>query len=841
MDIEKKINNKTVYILCTNHFDPIWRRGFKKSFFWKGEKYVPTIKIQEACISDWLEICKDTEAKFEVECSLVLRTYLEAHPEQLDYIRQLAQSGRFELRASGEVIPDTNLPTGETLIRNLMYGILWGEQTLGVPITTGCLNDAFGSSAQLPQILKDCGVDMVIGLSYKTLKGKYWKGLDGSIIRFLNNPGKGFLKFLGKGTYYRPCPSCKGEGCDVCKGRGFDQSFRMDGQPNTIDLDLDNNPFGIISVGGEETMAPMDIVKRVENAQKESEDIEYKFGLYKDMLREHYKDELEFTDKNEITDISPDVEGNPTQTGCYVSRIKIKQKARKLEYFAMVIEKLAAIAYLNGGKYPENELLETWRKIAYTAFHDNITGTHVDVGYEELMETFKSCNEVLSKVQKVLKDQLIVSEKGIVTVFNPHAFEVSDYVEIETENSGKRFIKAENIPAFGFKTLKQSEFIEECQPIMSGILQKNIENEYYKISLDKHGIVGIYDKEYDKELVSENSGYANELILENDFGDPWSTREASRPRTRLGRMNNLTGIKRFSNRSEVYFKGEFCGNEDILFDPVDYRVLALEWEQKVTLWDSLKRVDFETSVYWSCFDRRIRISFPTYMREDDGFYAVPYGVLKRNRYDRVENGGLINPDGDWPSVEWFSSAKEKNVNIALLNRGTPSSRIERGELMISLLRSPTFAGCGLLWPKIYDAPVYDGMRDQGSHTFEYSLTSFNDKWEDSDVVQKAYQYNSKLMAFEGRLRNVANLEIKAEGTEIAAFKKAENGNDLIIRLNEYRGKSETVEITLPFIKKAYEVNLLEKNLRELTVENDNIKIKMEPFKIRTIKVEMKAD
>jgi alpha-mannosidase len=841
MNIKKHAGKKTVYILGTNHFDPIWRRGFKKPFYYRNEKYVACEKIQEACISDWLLISKGTDSKFEIECSLVLRTFLGKHPEQLDYIKRLAQDGRFELRASGEVIPDTNMPSGETLVRNLVYGILWGEQTLGVSVTTGCLNDAFGSSAQLPQIFKGCGVDMVIGLSYRTLSGKYWKGLDGSIIRFLNNPGEGFGKYLDRGTYYKPCPVCKGEGCNTCSGRGFDQSYRMGGEPDSIGLDLDKHPFGIIFVGGEETMASMDLAQRVESAQKNSEEIEYKFGLFKDIIKEHYEDELEFTDKNAVTDISPDVEANPSQTGCYVSRIKIKQNIRRLENSAMSIEKLAAIAYLNCGEYPIDKLTDTWKNIAFAAFHDNITGTHVDVGYEELMETFKNCDENLRKAQLASISLLVSPENGTITVFNPHAFEVTDYVGINTENAEKMYIKAEKVPPFGFKTYKLSDCKANCSPIPKDSGQKYVENEYYRISVDEHGITGIFDKEYDKKLIPENYGYANELILEHDFGDPWSTREASRPRTRLGRMNNLTGVKRFGSYSEIHFKGEFRGNENILCDPADYRVLALEWEQKITLWDSLKRVDFETSIYWSSFDRRIRISFPTYMREDDGFYAVPYGTLKRSRYDLVDIASVTNPDGDWPSVEWFSTAKEKSVNIALLNRGTPSSRIERGELMISVLRSPTFPGGGLLWPKVYDAPVYDGMRDQGNHTFEYSLTSFYDKWGDSDVVRKAYQYNSKLMAFEGSIKKAANLTIKADGTEIAAFKKAEQANALIIRLNEYRGKSETVEISLPSVKKAYEANMLEKNIRELPVENDKIKIKMEPFKIKTIKLEINAN
>ena len=140
-----------VYLVQMNHFDPIWRRCWDRRFEYGGQIYASYADVEQAVIDDWLKIAEDTEATFVLEQTVSLRKYLERRPEKRDILRKLARDGRFELLAGGEVIPDANMPMGESLVRNMLYGILWAEKTLGVSVTTGCRTDGFGSSAQIPQ------------------------------------------------------------------------------------------------------------------------------------------------------------------------------------------------------------------------------------------------------------------------------------------------------------------------------------------------------------------------------------------------------------------------------------------------------------------------------------------------------------------------------------------------------------------------------------------------------------------------------------------------------------------------------------------------------------------
>ncbi len=859
---------KTIFVRCTNHFDIVWRRGFKKAFKYAGEKYVSYDKIQEACIDEWLALSEAPEFKFDIECSLVLRIYLEAHPDKTHRFRDLLREGRFELLGSGELIPDTNMPSGETLVRNLVYGFLWAERTLGEVPTTGYLNDSFGSSAQMPQIFRKCGIKWVTALCYKYASGDYWAGLDGSVVYVGQDFKTRYMKLLADETiYYPPCRRCKGDGCDECDRKGFRPYPRMDGPISPDGPFTRNAPFGVIQAGTEEALVTRDLVIKVREANENQESYEYRFMLLNDLAHRYYAHDIGSVDSPPPDRVSPELEGNPTSSGCLVSRIKTKQRVKELENYATAVEKLASIAYLNGGAYPYTDLTKAWRGIIFSCFHDSITGTHVDVGYEELEECYLESKRLLDLARSVVEARSTRRDDARLTVFNPHSFTVTEAAVIRLpRGDGEPEIIDEHrrTRAPTYEVTRHEDAVEVCFLVedIAGLEFKEyavrwaprrnnpvpshedkrpaIENEYYVVEADEHGIVRIFDKVAESELVDWNRGYANEIILEHDVGDPWATREVVRPRVRLGLNTSLDRIERYEHHSEIVYRGEFRGNEDIV-DPVDYRVLVLRWEQRVVLRKGIKRVDFRTRIEWDTFDRRIRVSFPTNCRNqhDRGFYGVPYGTVERARYE-MSSTAWNNANGDWPAVGWASTGDAAGAGVAILNKGTPSYRIERGEILVSLLRSPTFPNC-LLSPSQYDAPVYDGMRDQGTHRFEYALYSFTAPWNESDVVKEAERFNIPLVCMGGALkRRLRSLELRAEGTLISSLKRAEDGKGLIVRLVETRGKAEIVDVVLPHdVREVYRTDLLERNERRMEADDrGRVRVAMRPFGIDTLRLDL---
>src|SRR5207245_11191696 len=78
---------------------------------------------------------------------------LERYPAKEAAFRRFLAKGRLQLVGALDVMPDDNMPGGETFIRQMRYGKGYYREKLGVDVTTGWLLDSFGHHAQIPQLL----------------------------------------------------------------------------------------------------------------------------------------------------------------------------------------------------------------------------------------------------------------------------------------------------------------------------------------------------------------------------------------------------------------------------------------------------------------------------------------------------------------------------------------------------------------------------------------------------------------------------------------------------------------------------------------------------------------
>ena len=172
-----------LYICVNNHFDPTWRRCWDRRFTSGGDTFVSYADLESYYMLDNLDLARRYPTfKFNAESAIVVRKFLERHPGRLGELRQLACEGRFAVTGGGDNIVDANMVLGESLVRNYLLGLLWVEDTLGQTTRLGVRTDAFGNSAQLPQILRGCEIAWATGMSYSPAQGIYWRGLDGSTI-----------------------------------------------------------------------------------------------------------------------------------------------------------------------------------------------------------------------------------------------------------------------------------------------------------------------------------------------------------------------------------------------------------------------------------------------------------------------------------------------------------------------------------------------------------------------------------------------------------------------------------------------------------------------------------
>ena len=124
--------------------------------------------------------------RFVLDQACYVKPFLERHPEEEAAFRKFVQEGRLAIVGGTDVMPDVNMPGGESFVRQVLYGKGYFRQKLGVDVTVGWQLDTFGHHPQMPQLLKLGGYK-----SFWTQRGVtdpntpsefLWEGIDGSQI-----------------------------------------------------------------------------------------------------------------------------------------------------------------------------------------------------------------------------------------------------------------------------------------------------------------------------------------------------------------------------------------------------------------------------------------------------------------------------------------------------------------------------------------------------------------------------------------------------------------------------------------------------------------------------------
>lgn len=839
-----------VYILIDNHFDPTWRRCFRRRFTASnGDTYASYAEIEALYIEENLALARRHRSyKFQVESPIVLRTYLEAHAGRLPELRRLARAGRFAVGGTGDNIVDANLVLGESLVRNFVSGMLWTERTLGQQPALAVRNDAFGNSAQLPQILRGCGLRWVRGLFYSPARGSYWRGLDGSTVCCA------YARTVGEaGTWdkYPPCSACRGRGCRVCGRTGLNLAKRASLPVHINEKQLRQDGFGVIAASPEEHLPNPELVGW---ARKLGRRFDVRFALAEE-IEPHVRDRIARVDNPPPGELHPGVELNPNNTGVFVTRIRNKQTCRRQEYALLQTETLAALASLSGAAWPRAALEAVWQPLLFTMFHDSITSTHVDAAHVELEEVRREIDRRTRALTARTLARLTPPRRRTLSAINLLPEPQTGLAQIELpgtfagislrdeDGRAARVIACE--PGVSPRTTRVTFLARNvpglssrayaCAPAKPQRVRRlraaAIRNRRYRIAADEHGLCAIFDQRLGRAICAQNAGARpNELILETDIGSPWATllpsrdRQSLAPLTTLARTEAGPGFQRMVFDFAITERSAFSGN-------------ACLGTTTVTLLEEVDRVEFQTRVRWQCHGSRLRVAMPLPFR-GAAVYGIPYGMLAREAY--VPTYDWAGANGDWPATDW-AGVESAAGSVAILNRGIPSYAVEpvgreNSLLLLSALRSPTMP-TALHEPRSYTMVDYDGMRDEGWHTLEYALQAYDTPFAASGVVADAAAYNAGLLAARGHAQLPEAPRVLSANARLTALKCAEEGAGLMLRLVEFRGLGGPARIQLPAgYRRASRTNLLERELRPLIVADGQASLVLRPWEIASVRL-----
>lgn len=848
-----------IIVTLENHFDQVWRRCFKRNIENDGYTYISYEKIEEMYIDRCIEIAeKRPEFKFQIETAVVIDNYLHNHPEKKEVLRRLYDKNQLRVMDSGYYITDSNMIGIESFITDFLLSDRFFKDVFGEVSEIVTRRDAFGNSAQLPQIFRDLGKKLIADISYSKAYGDVWRGIDGSAVCVKQPP---FVGGAGGWKKLVPCPDCKGKGCEKCGYTGVDRKRgRKDWWNLTVYPEkIPPQEVSVISIGCEELVPGESLVDEV-NSLKAKYPAD--FGFDGDYLP-YIADINEKLDRGDLTGMAvhPSFQINFNNTGCYVSRIKTKQRFIEAENAVSDLEVLAAKKYVFSG---ENiDLTEIHKHYLFGAFHDSIAGTMVDAAYDEIMDAYNALNAKIEAAKACVTDKsksgekyffngLSVQRNAVVYFDCPHGKSIGitgEGVKTLDCDGQTATVLVENIEPYGTRafqiTEKEGELsdreIGEEKAVFKGTVfdgadegtrfsegeKRVIENARYAVTINGNGVDSIFDKILGKTVCLTSRFSPFEHILETDIGSPWSTLENYFNKTGLSAYTRLIGVTETEDYAHAEFRTDIPNsmagesNDNII-----------RW--KIALVGGVDEILYSSRVEWHNFNRRLKVAFPL-IGSGETFYSAPGAVIPAEKYEPYFS--WLGATGDYPAYR-FAAVDAEDYTAAVFNAGTPSFGVEKstdGAIMfVSLLRSP-LVPTYLHEPQSYTMKAWDGMRDNGRHEFRLALKIYAGR--SAEIVTDAEAFARPLAITDGGAAN-AELPIVKDGKAvITRVKPAYDGDGVIVRLIDENGDGGETTISLPdWVKSVALTDVAENEKSMVPLKGKTLALTLRPFEIKTLKL-----
>ncbi|MEE8178141.1 MAG: glycoside hydrolase family 38 C-terminal domain-containing protein, partial [Acidobacteriota bacterium] len=247
--------------------------------------------------------------------------------------------------------------------------------------------------------------------------------------------------------------------------------------------------------------------------------------------------------------------------------------------------------------------------------------------------------------------------------------------------------------------------------------------------------------------------------------------------------------------------------------------------QNVTLYPKIPRVDVRMEADWHEKHSLLKVAFPVAVRSDFATYEIPFGTIRRPTTRRTPEE---KAKFEVPALRW-ADLSDSHSGLSVLNDSKYGYDARDNVLRLTLLRSPTYP---------------DPHADEGFHRFTYSLYPHAGTWKEAGTVRRGYELNYRLLPVvahphPGSLPAVHSfLQLEPDNVMLTAVKRAEDDEGLIFRFYEFAGQQTRVRLRLPpGATQVFEVNLMEKEERELPLRGTEVVVPTRPFEIKSVKVQ----
>jgi alpha-mannosidase len=734
------------------------------------------------------------------------------YPDVYRQIKKWVAAGRWGTDGAMWVEPDCNVTSGESLVRQILYGLQFFRREFNTTTRLCWLPDVFGYNAALPQILKRSGIDFFY--TYKLhwqSKNPFpytlftWRGLDGSdVTAHIPNGVQGY----------------NGDTTPECLHWGWSWYRQKDVHPESL------LPYGYGDGGG----GPSDrMVRLLELGQKPFPGLP---AVRTGAAQEYFE-----TIEQRKLDL-PVWDGElylETHRGTLTTQGWIKRANRVCELLLRDAEILSSFAACDGaGQGKPDILADAWRKLCLHQFHDILPGSSIRQVYEDAKPEY----DTIRQTAESAIDQAIAklaktngTQTTSVTVFNTLGWTRNDAFTIpqpeQTVRSvidatgtahsiqpiqqadGSRALLVDGIPlpSMGAAGLQFSDQPAQSESRIK-VTTSRIDTPYYRIRINKHGaITSLFDKISQRDVL-EKGQLGNDLQLFQDgpeTEDAWNIHD-----TLDKRRYSFTG----PTKIEVIEQGPLRGVLRIHRTHDKSQIV-----QDMTVYAHTPRIDFATRAEWHQRQTLLKAAFPVAVRASNATYEIQFGAIQRPTHT---NTSWERQKFEVAAHRW-SDLSEPGYGVSLLNDCKYGHDTRGNVLRITLLRGTT-------------SP--DPQADEGHHVFTYSLLPHRGHWTEAGVVQRAAEMNippRTTAGFREMPSAVSFVEVSGPAI-LETIKSAEDGRGHIMRVYEPYGSRGPVSLRVLGLTEAIETNLVETDETPLSVKKETVSFDIKPFEIRTIRV-----
>ncbi|TWT45754.1 Mannosylglycerate hydrolase [Phycisphaerae bacterium RAS1] len=809
---------RKLYVVATAHLDTQWLWTIQDTI----EKFIPnTLRHNFARFEKYPNYIFNFEGAFRY---MLAKEY---YPEDYERLKGYIAAGRWRVAGSSVDAGDVNVVSPESLIRHVLYGNGFFKREFNKTSCDIFLPDCFGFGYALPTIAAHCGL---IGFSTQKLTwgSAYgipfdvgmWEGVDGSRVIAAVNPGAYVTELKG----------------DLAHDKAELEKIVKLGDQSGVYVGY--KYFGVGDQGGapdeesvhwlEKSLASTGPVRVVHGGADQ---------LYHDLTAEQkaklpvYKGELLMR-----------LHG----TGCYCSQAIMKRWNRKNELLADAAERAATMAHCLGtASYPTETIRDNWVRFLWHHHHDDVTGTSIPQAY-----TFSWNDELISLNQfaSVLTDSVGAIARTLDTrgegvpliVFNPLGIEREELVEAHVAFAAGRPGQAvvygpdgQPLPTqLGYEEDGRSQvlFIAKLAPVSLTVFdlrpsqepplmlpteaaatERTLRNRRYRVELNENGdVASIVDQALDRELLSAPIRMP---IFNNtpEYWNEWEIRYediSAEPREHVAGPARIRVIENGPIRGMIEVSRE-CGGSTY----TQYISLAAG--------AAGHRVEVRNVVDWHTPSSLLKVAFPLSAKNAKATYDLGLGTIERG----VNEKKLYEvPAQQWANLDDASG----DFGVAILNDCKYGwDKPDDSTLRMTLVHTPKQV-----------------QKDMGRHEFTWAIFGHAGSWREG-VAQQAARLNQPPIAFAtdshaGQSRVLSLLEVSTPQVAIRAVKKAEESDEIVVRLVEAQGKPAD-GVSLRFctpIAAVREITGAEEPLGDAAVRDGKLSVAFRPYQPRAFALKL---